>query len=538
MPEQRWNGAVLLRFMVVVLAGAVVLLAVAVALKALAGPQVKGDRLVESLWPPLLVLILVTLWLARRVLHSAEQLETSRSQLRDLYEAARMGALTDGLTGLGNHRAFQEEFDRQLELSKRYGAPLALLLLDLDNFKQVNDSGGHAAGDEVLAHIGRLMSYTIRRPDRAFRVGGDEFAVLMPNSDQDAAYAAGRRLLAAALDVTAGARRPPVSFSAGISAHPSLAGTRGELYAQADAALYSAKHKGRTTIEIYDPGRGPLLHEAPGAELATTILRIAEERPLRAVYQPIVQLASGRVVGFEGLIRPTKGSGFADPGTLFAAAETAGHTIELDKACLDVIAEGARRIAPDRFVSINVSPRTMEAPDFTVPMLLRVLERQELSPARVVLELTERQDPESLEHLRRRIATFREAGIRIAADDVGAGNAGLRLLSAVQFDIVKIDLSLVQHGALRESSLDVLRSIAALAGRWKSLVIAEGVETPDQLRLVRALGMDAAQGYLLAEPSEDVEIGSVDLDALQADDYWVKRLLRTADEAVQPTRPA
>jgi diguanylate cyclase (GGDEF)-like protein len=295
--------------MVVLLSGAAVLLALAVALKAFGGPHVRGE-LVESLSVPLLLLIVVTLWLARRVLHSAEELEASRSHLHRLYETARVGALTDGLTGLGNHRAFQEEFDRQIELSKRYGTPLALLLIDLDNFKQVNDSAGHAAGDEVLARMGRLITALIRRPDRAFRIGGDEFAVLMPNTDQNGAYAVGRRLLAAALEAGAAGGRP-VSFSGGISAHPNLADSRGELYAQADAALYSAKHKGRTTVEIHDPSRAPRLGETTGAELATAVLRVARERPLRAVYQPIVDLRSGWVVGFEGLIRPAPSSGGA-----------------------------------------------------------------------------------------------------------------------------------------------------------------------------------------------------------------------------------
>ncbi|HEV8516197.1 MAG TPA: EAL domain-containing protein, partial [Candidatus Limnocylindrales bacterium] len=129
---------------------------------------------------------------------------------------------------------------------------------------------------------------------------------------------------------------------------------------------------------------------------------------------------------------------------------------------------------------------------------------------------------------RRRVETCREAGIRVAADDVGAGNAGLRLLSEIHFDVVKVDLSLVQGGAIRPSSLDVLRSIAALAGRWEALLVAEGVETQEQLETVRALRMDAAQGYLLGRPSEAMEVDRVDLEAVLSNDYWVKRLLRTA----------
>jgi EAL domain-containing protein (putative c-di-GMP-specific phosphodiesterase class I) len=256
------------------------------------------------------------------------------------------------------------------------------------------------------------------------------------------------------------------------------------------------------------------------------------------VYQPIVSLATGRVIGYEGLVRPAAGSGFANAGVMFAAAEAVGRTVELDRACLEVVADGAaNRLRADQFLSINLSARSLEAPDFTVARLLTVLVGLGVRPEQVVLELTERLDPENLEHLRRRIAAFREAGVRIAADDVGAGNAGLRLLSEIEFDVVKVDLSLVQGGPIRDSSLDVLRSIAALAGRWNALVVAEGIETQDELRLVRALGMDAGQGFLLAEPRDGLELEQIDLEALAADDYWVKRLVGVAEQAALGSEP-
>ena len=177
-------------------------------------------------------------------------------------------------------------------------------------------------------------------------------------------------------------------------------------------------------------------------------------------------------------------------------------------------------------LTINLSPRTLESDEFSVPALLKMLQRNRVDPATVVLELTERESVEDLERLRRAVEACRAAGMRIAADDVGAGNAGLRLLSQVRFDIVKIDLSLVQGGAVRETSLEVVRTLRDLADRWGALVIAEGIETPVQLELVRSLGIAAGQGYLLGRPADAPTADAIDLDALArgGSDWLVERL--------------
>ena len=177
----------------------------------------------------------------------------SRAELEGRYEAAVAEALLDPLTGLGNHRAFQEELDRQVEHAQRYSVPVALVLLDLDEFKAVNDKSGHAQGDRTLADFGRLVQATVRRVDLPFRIGGDEFAILLPHTDAESARIVARRLLAGALQPPLPEQgRRPVSFSAGVSAMPDTALTRSQLYAQADAALYAAKHAGRTDVIVFD----------------------------------------------------------------------------------------------------------------------------------------------------------------------------------------------------------------------------------------------------------------------------------------------
>jgi diguanylate cyclase (GGDEF)-like protein len=483
-----------------------------------------------------LLLIAITVWMSRQILRPAEELDRSRSDLKKMYEVARADSLRDGLTGLGNHRAFQEELDRELEWYQRYKVPVALLLIDLDDLKLVNDSTGHAAGDEMLRDMGALIAESGRYADRAFRIGGDEFAILMPHTDVDGALHIARRLQERAMQAKRGGR--PIPFSGGVSACPMLATTRSQLYAQADAALYWCKRHGRASIDVFHPVRDRAASQEASDELSAAIARVVTDRLVRPVYQPIVDLSTGKVIGFEGLSRPTAESGFADPGSMFTAAEAVGRTVELDLACLHAVIAGARQMPTEQMLTINISPRTVEAPHFSADALMALLGRYSIAPDRVVVELTEREKVEDLNRLQSNLGALQRLGLRIAADDVGAGNAGLRLLSQMRFDIVKIDLSLVQEGTERDSSRAVLRSLRELAARWQAYVIAEGLETASQLRMVRELGVAAGQGYLLARPMPEPNMLSVDLAALEAGGMVLSRPTALAERlnapAVQP----
>jgi diguanylate cyclase (GGDEF)-like protein len=464
----------------------------------------------------LLLLVVFTLWMARQILRPAAQLEASRSRLRVLYESAREAALLDSLTGLGNHRSFQEAVARMVEGARRYGTNFSLVLLDIDEFKHINDTRGHAVGDQLLAEVGELIGSTIRGTDAAFRVGGDEFAILLPHTDAGGAIVLARRLLARGLEGRArGSYRDPISFSAGVTACPEFGATRLELTAQADAALYRGKRTGRTVVTIYDPENDHgHVDEGMRAELSSSITAVIESGRLTAAYQPIVALANGRVVGYEGLIRVPRDSAFPHAGALFDAAEVAGRVNDLDRAALDVVLRGARGLDESMRLTVNMSPRTLESAEFSAAAFLAILRRHEIAPSRIVLELTERESIRDPERLRAVLLGVQEAGVRVAADDVGAGNAGLRLLSQYRFDVVKIDLSLVQRGNDGQTQ-SVLRSIVEVAERMGATTIAEGVETSGQLRTARALGITAGQGYLLGRPGPERDVTWVDIAALE-----------------------
>ena len=310
--------------------------------------------------------------------------------------------------------------------------------------------------------------------DRAFRVGGDEFAIILPGTDAEAhgSWSGGCWRPAS---TARGRPRPDRRLVLGRD-QPALAGAardRDALYSQAEAALLleqaprpDVRHRLR-----------PRAHDAPTAErppaeLSALVARVAATGAIRAVFQPIYDLSTGAPRGFEGLVRPLPDSGFADPGTMFAAAEATGRTVELDIACMNMVMETAARLRLPGILTVNLSPRTLEMDDFSIHALLRMIVRHGLDPRHVVLELTEREAVEDIGRLRRAVEACRVAGIRLAADDVGAGNAGLRLLSQLRFDIVKIDLSLVQGGAAprrrRSRSSGPCATWPTAGARWSS----------------------------------------------------------------------
>jgi diguanylate cyclase (GGDEF)-like protein len=492
-----------------------------------------GVVTIEGMWPDgalgrpsmLLLLLLVSTalpaalaFLAAPIIRRVESLERELTHVLELYGRARSDALLDGLTGLGNHRAFQEELARQLTQAERSGTPLSLLLIDVDDLKRVNDERGHASGDALLVAVGRLAMTLIRRSDRAFRVGGDEFAILLPQAVVEDGLVAARRMLSGAVGGgDPGQPIEPFSLSIGVSAYPTPTTEKHQLYRHADAALYWGKRHGRTTVVAYDPGKhGSTADERSAPELAAAVTAIIAEGGLRPAFQPIFSLTTGEVVGYEGLVGPTDATRFPNASALFAGAETANRTVELDMACLAAVARGAGTLPEQTYLSVNISPRTLESEHFRPSELRAIFGRHGIAPAQLVLELTERQEVSDLTQLRKNVLECRKAGMRIAADDVGAGNAGLRLLSEIQFDVVKIDLSLVQGGILHDPDHAVLRALQDLAAHWNATVVAEGVETPTQLAVVRDLGIRAGQGYLLSRPAADLRAMRIDPDALIA----------------------
>ena len=422
----------------------------------------------------------------------------SQAELQVRYEEAVADALRDPLTGLGNHRAFHEELDRQVAAALRYEVPLSLLLIDIDDFKSVNDTQGHATGDRVLRSFGALLNASLRRADRAFRVGGDEFAVLFPHTDLGGARVVARRLLTQALEPTQNfAEAEAVSFSGGLSAIPELGLGPAQLYGQADAALYAAKRSGRTEIAMYEPS---MEMAGPSGATVSAVAEVIARGQLHPVYQPIVAIPDGHVIGVEGLIRPMPPAPFANPLQLFGAAVAGGQVTNLDLACVDTIVAGARNLPGDHFLSVNLAPSTLEASEFSTGALLATLARHEFPAERLVIEITEHQPLRDLERARSRVEAFRRAGVRFAADDIGAGNAGLRLLSEIEFDVLKVDLSLVQRSESERPSNAVLGSVVELASRTGALVVAEGIERSAQMAPLLRLGITAGQGFFLGRP--------------------------------------
>ena len=415
------------------------------------------------------------------------------------YTSAVQRARRDGLTDLDNHRAFQDELERALGVSRRHGASMTLALIDIDDFKFENDRHGHQHGDRILCELASILRDS-RAGDRAFRLGGDEFAVLLASTSDAEADVPLQRIRAEVRERLGG-----VSASIGFSSATPEDRETSTIWGRADAALLEAKRRGGDAVVA----AAEVIDSVP----VVTIEKVRAVRELIAngkpdvAFQPIWDLGGSRVLGYEALAR------FAvpelnGPGDAFEVADSIGRGHELDAVCRRATLNAAQILPDDVLLFLNVSPQTLEHDSLAGDSLVQAVRGAGLEPERVVLEITERTEAR-MEALRPEVDRLRSLGFKLALDDVGAGNAGLEMLRALPVEFVKIDRGIVASAVDDRSSRAVLLGIMAFARELDVFVIAEGIETETMLELARdpeplhkhvSLGAQGAQGYLLGRP--------------------------------------
>lgn len=420
--------------------------------------------------------------------------EATQRELLRLEEAA----LTDSLTGLGNHRAFHEDLGKELSRSRRHGHALTLALIDVDDFKALNDARGHAHGDAILTQTARTLE-SGRFEDRAYRIGGDEFAMLFIETTGEKA-----RIVLERLRNTLRERLGGATVSTGFCQVEDDFDEH-DLYERADAALYAAKRNGRDTIVDFSEIRE---HTTVfSARKSIALQTLLEHRALGIAFQPIWNIARKDILGFEALARPDPLVGFNGPQEAFDMAERQRRVADLDRLCVDKIFEAASGVPANQLIFINITPETLGSADFEPKRLAAASEAAGLQTRQVAIELTERRITDTRE-LMQHVGDLRDLGFLIALDDTGAGSAGLEILSKFTFDFVKIDRSVIAAAVRHKRARGVLAGIIAIAAEGGSFVIGEGVETYEQLAYLRNLrvepahfsGISGVQGYLLGRP--------------------------------------
>ncbi len=402
----------------------------------------------------------------------------------------------DALTGLLNRAAFSAAVDAAVDDPDRQ---VALLFLDLDDFKIVNDGMGHSAGDELLREVAARLRAGIRTGDICARLGGDEFAVLLRDAE-GAATVAQRLVELIATPVSLKGRTAQLGASVGLAFANRADLTAEQLVQQADIAMYAAKAKGKNRVQVFDPN---LLQEDGRAQFEAELAAAADADQLVVHYQPIVRVTDGRCVAAEALVRwrhPTRG--LLLPAEFILTAERTGAVVDIGavvmrKACADAAAWSGP--SGPLAVHVNVSVAQLTAPDI-VETVRSCLAEYAMEPHRLVLEITESMVLDS-PTVRTTLFALADLGVAIAIDDFGTGYSALSTLRTLPLDIVKIDKSFLESGPTRAADEAVVEAIVQMAARLGLSVVAEGVERVDQQQFLRRVGAYAAQGYLHLRPA-------------------------------------
>ena len=427
-----------------------------------------------------------------------------------LRSAARIEELAyfDTVTGLANRASMQRELDLAVVAAGESLTEVATLFIDIDDFKRVNDTFGHQMGDELLRLIAERLRSVVRPTDLLARIGGDEFLVVMTQSRAlaDTATQVAARVVNALHDpfrLPAGDVR--VGASVGVSSYPRDAKNAKDLLRHADMAMYIAKRSGKDAFHVH-PARErarpqvELVRAAPeptALELKE-LERILAEEAVTAVFQPIVEIATGETVAYEALTRGPEGSPLQRPDALFAAAAAAGRVAELDWLCRITAVKAAMQAKLGRKQSLflNCEPSALGQ---RCPEQHAVVWNQALAELDLVFEITERALTDRPAELSATIAESRDAGFGIALDDLGADVRSLALLPFVEPDVIKLDLSLVQKRPSTDQAA-IVSAVAAECERTGAVVLAEGIETEAHVAIARSLSATLGQGWLWGRP--------------------------------------
>lgn len=417
----------------------------------------------------------------------------------------RRQANYDDLTSLPNRRMFHECLERAIADSARSKAPLALMLLDLDGFKEVNDALGHDAGDLLLRQVSQRLAQAIASTDTLSRIGGDEFTIIVQNISGTGRISrlADSLLTALAEPFQLDRDLVYVSISIGIALYPSDSSSVEELLKHADQAMYDAKKRGRNGVRYFTPG----LQEAAQARMQiVNDLRLAlAQNEFRVMYQPIVDFRSGQVRKAEALLRwqhPVRG--MVSPAEFIPIAEETGQIVDIgDWVFRQAVAQVQRwreRLHPQFQISVNKSPVQFRAAEARSDAWFDLLRLHGLNGSAIAIEITEGLLMDSSRLVVQKLFQFRERGMQISLDDFGTGYSSLSYLNRLDIDYVKIDQSFVRTLRPDSKELALCEGIIAMAHKLGMRVIAEGVETRTHWELLHGMGCDMGQGYLFSRP--------------------------------------
>ncbi len=430
-----------------------------------------------------------------------DRLEHAVSELHDLQDQLKHQAHHDPLTGLANRSLFSQQVREALEP----GSPgdVAVMFIDLDDFKGVNDTLGRAVGDQLLRGVAARLERSVRSEDVVARFGGDEFAVLVrraSDAERGAVDLAERTLKSFDLPVTAGAELVFVSLSIGIATSHNARPRAEELLRDADVAMYDAKEGGKRRFSVFAPAMRDSIVRRHG--LKAELERAIEQRELVVQYQPILDLTTGQTVSVEALVRWNHpGRGRIPPLEFIPLAEETGLIVPLGRYVLE---EACTRVGgrhPNLKVQVNLSAIELEHPDL-LDTITSVIQRTGIAPDRLVLEVTETLLVKDAVRGAETLQQLRDIGVHLALDDFGTGYSSLSYLRNLPLDSLKIAREFVEGLAFSDHDAAFVRLIVGLAKTVGLKVVAEGIETRAQLDMLREIGCDLGQGYYFARPMD------------------------------------